>query len=83
MYRELSKTIHDKGWKFFIFYSKLEDYNLEPRQFMTAQLKYADITVGERVLIGIVMDTSETKRNLYLSFKKVRAFYGVHVISEF
>ena len=83
LYGELKETIHKKDWEFFIFYSRLEDFNLKPRKFMTEHLKYAQIRLGERVLIGIVVDPTKKKTNLLQSYKKVRGFYRIHVIAEF
>ena len=83
LYGELKESIHKMGWGFFIFYSRLEDYNLKPRKFLTEHLKYANIRVGERALIGIVVDPTKKKRNLLQSYKKVRGIYRIHVIAEF
>ena len=83
LYGEMKELIHKKGWEFFIFYSRIEDFNLKPRKFMTEHLKYAHIRVGGRVLIGIVVDPTKKKINLLQSYKKVRGIYRIHVISEF
>ena len=50
---------------------------------MTEHLKYLQLKVGERVLIGIVVDQTKKKINLFQSYKKVKGFYRIHVISEF
>ena len=83
MYGELKESIHKKNWEFFIFYSRVEDFNLKPRKFMTEHLKYLHLRVGERVLIGIVVDPTKKKINLFQSYKKVKGFNKIHVISEF
>ena len=83
LYGALKESIHKKGWGFFIFYSRLEDYNLKPRKFLTEHLKYASIRVGDRARIGIVVDPTKKKINLLQSYKKVRGIYRIHVIAEF
>ena len=50
---------------------------------MAEHLKYADIKLGGRVLIGIVIDPTKKKTNLLQSFKKSRGIYRIHVIAEF
>ena len=82
LYGSLAQPIRSTNSEFFIFYAKLEHYDQEPRKFMTRRLKYAEIRVGGKAIIGIVIDPTKKKTCLKQSLERVQAIYGVYLIAE-
>ena len=82
LYGSLAHSIHSQNSEFFIFYAKITHYDEEPRKFMTEQLDYAEIRVGKRAIIGIVIDPTQKKTCLKQSFKKVQVIHGVYLVAE-
>ena len=82
LYNSLAHTIHSEKSVFFIFYAKLVHYDSDPRKFMTQRLNYAEIRVGQRAIIGIVIDPTKKKTCLKQSLKKVQAIHGVYLVAD-